>query len=793
MKTKLLILFLLSLHFGVKAQTTCIGTPGQIKWEYWIDFPANAIPDSNALFALENFPNRPDGSEIIASTRSPRNFSDFFAGIMKGYIKVPVTANYTFNITGDDKGFFFLSTTNSPAQKIKRASLPDYCSEFEYNKYPEQTSVSIQLVAGQYYYFELLYFEGWGSDNINLYWKKDGVADYSIIDFNYLTQYNCNTSCPPRGTACNDGLSTTTNDKQDGFCNCVGTVATANACVGEKSLVEAYFYDNIPGSYVENDLINAPKFPLVPDRMEKLKGAFGPTRMGIKDEYGTLIQGYITVPVTGQYEFNITGDNQTFFFLSKNDSIEYKQNHQMVVVGGIAEYEHNASVLQNSGPIFLEKNKYYYYEFRHKENGWRDHFHLFWKTPFHSQRRWKKIPNFYLYDYNCEISCIAQNTPCDDGNAFTNNDKINATCDCVGTPCTGPDCLDLGAAYQSFTDCSPTNNLTTIEEAAWQSCTTAANPNAARATATHWIKYNFDDIYKFKNTRVWNYNVTGNVNKGFKDVVIDYSLDGITWTPLGGTYVWPIAPGLVDYAGFVGPNFNDQKAKFILISALNNHGSTSCSGFSKVTFDAIMCNAKDTPCDDNDPLTSYDKFDANCNCRGVDVNCASDTLGLGKITLASGTFKAKKRLESISTVPITKNISFTAGNSIVLLPGFEAKNSAVFTAEIKNCIQQQIAANIALSEAKTVQADNNKLISTDSSEIIDAKTKTIVFRLNEPGQVNLSLKDSKGNVIVTILNSYQENLGTQTKLIPTQKLKKGTYEIVLKINNNVVSEKFDVL
>ena len=34
---------------------------------------------------------------------------------------------------------------------------------------------------------------------------------------------------------------------------------------------EAYYYDNIVGSYVENDLINAPKFPLLPDRKEKLR------------------------------------------------------------------------------------------------------------------------------------------------------------------------------------------------------------------------------------------------------------------------------------------------------------------------------------------------------------------------------------------------------------------------------------------------------------------------------------------------------------------------------------------
>ena len=165
--------------------------------------------------------------------------------------------------------------------------------------------------------------------------QKDAETVWSIVDFNSIYEYTCGTTCPTRGTPCNDGNSLTSNDQQDGFCNCVGTPTTANICVGEKGLLQAYYYENITGSYVENDLLNAPKFPLVPDKMEKLKGAFGPNQQSTKDSYGTLVQGYLTVPVSGNYEFNLTGDNQTFFFMSKNDSIEYKQNHQMCAFSGV--------------------------------------------------------------------------------------------------------------------------------------------------------------------------------------------------------------------------------------------------------------------------------------------------------------------------------------------------------------------------------------------------------------------------------------------------------------------------
>ena len=74
----------------------------------------------------------------------------------------------------------------------------------------------------------------------------------------------------------------------------------------------------------------------------------------------------------------------------------------------------------------------------------------------------------------------------------------------------------------------------------------------------------------------------------------------------------------------------------------------------------------------------------------------------------------------------------------------------------------------------------------------NTKTKKVIYRLNEPGDVLLQLKTIKGNIIVTLVDTFQENLGTQTKLIPTNKLPKGKYEIMLKINKNVVSEYFEV-
>lgn len=767
----------------------CVGQSGQVKWNVWMNLPA--FPDSSSMALNEYFPDRPDQSNILGSLASPYNFNDYYAAQIRGYISVPQTANYYFNITGDDDVQFYLSSGEGRTNLVKKAYVDGYTNVDQHNKEANQTSVLTQLIGGQNYYFEINHFEGRGSDHMTLYWRIPEVPDidtvWQVVDFNYIKDFNCELNCPVRGSTCDDGNPSTINDLQDGFCNCVGEYPKVNPCIGDRGLVEAYYYDGIDGTYVENDLIMAPNFPLVPDRKEKLKGAYGPLKTYDNDDYGTLVQGFLTVPVSGEYRFNVTGDNQTFFFLSKNDSIEYKQTSQAIVFSGVAESEFNNSVFQNIGPLNLVKGKYYYFEFRHKENGWRDFFSLHWKTPFQTHDGWKRVPNFYLFDYACEISCIAQGTPCDDENIYTNNDEIDANCNCVGTPCSGPDCDDTFAKYSFFDKTEPTTNVVSTSQNSWLSCgVNSPNPNPARSANQNWILYDFTNQYKFEDSRIWNYNVSGETTKGFKTVAVDYSVDGNNWQSFGGTYTWPKAPGTFDYSGFNGPDFNNIKARYILISAINNWGDASCSGFSKITFDAIHCDEKDTPCDDNDPLTLYDKFDNSCNCRGIDLNCASDTLNLIKETLADGAFKAKMRIASESLIPSTNNISFTAGNSIVLLPGFEVSNNAVFTADIANCIQTAFVQNESLT-AK--ESKNMALLSEDTER---ENIKKIIFRLNEPGDVKLLLKNGKGQTLVTIIDAYYENLGTQIKYVPTAKLEKGTYHIELTINGNQVKESFVV-
>ena len=87
---------------------------------------------------------------------------------------------------------------------------------------------------------------------------------------------------------------------------------------------------------------------------------------------------------------------------------------------------------------------------------------------------------------------------------------------------------DVGVGPQNTINGSGlTNDLHSAANAAmWVSSRSGPQPT--------WIQYAFDQVYKLKEMRVWNYNVAFEavLGFGFKDVTVEYSTDGTTWTVL---------------------------------------------------------------------------------------------------------------------------------------------------------------------------------------------------------------------------------------------------------------------
>ena len=117
---------------------------------------------------------------------------------------------------------------------------------------------------------------------------------------------------------------------------------------------------------------------------------------------------------------------------------------------------------------------------------------------------------------------------------------------------------------------------------AWTSCNSSTNPNPARG-ASHWIQYDFNQPYGLASTHIWNYNRFDETQNGFRQIVVDYSLDGVNWTEWG-VFDLAEASGIPSYTGETGPDLTGITAQHILITAISNYGG-SCYGLAELKFD----------------------------------------------------------------------------------------------------------------------------------------------------------------------------------------------------------------
>ena len=782
----ILFLVFISINVSLTGQI-CVGTAGQVKWECWQNLFDNEIGE---LYALEYYPSKPDYTQTLYKLYSPQNFDNLMGGRISGFISVPTTDDVTFNITGDDRVRFYLSTNESPDNLVLQAYLNNNTNVEEHETYPEQTSGSVNLQSGNYYYFELIYAEGYGGDHGNLFWKTDNVDpnNWTVITAEYLNAAECLPAiCPERGTPCDDGDGATIDDQEDGHCHCVGQKTNPNSCIGERFEINVYGYDTIPGSNL-NDLYTDPDFPAMPNRGKKIH-YFGEPWSTAIDSTGNLIQAFLTVPVSGDYKFNITGNNDCIFFLSSDETIENKQAHQILVTGSSDPVEHNKFIYQSTSDIYLEKDEYYYVELNHKESSYSEHFSVFWQTPFTPPGVWKRIPEFYFYGYDCEIACIPQGTLCDDGDPFTNDDEFDNNCDCVGVPCDGSDCDDPIASYVPFAKCDLSDQLDNRVDNNWLSCNIAPSPNVSRADG-HWVMYDYGKIYVLYNSHVWNYNESGALNQGFQNVAIDYSIDGTNWNTLG-TYNWSLADGSSDYSGFVGPDFNGVNARFVLISSINMPSDPPCQGIGKILIHAEHCPIYNQSCDDGDPFTYNDVYNDFCICEGS-LNqfnaCQVDTLMLGDTVIVTNTHSARELVTSENTIPANGMVMYVSGEEIDLGPGFEAVVGSNFEAFIEQCIEsaQEPEEDLLLKSINNV----DPLYVT---RIADSDVQIIEFHLEKPGRVRLDIFDNESNHLFNIIDAEYKNKGVYHKRIRTKKLGTGVFHVMLKTDHIKELEKITVL
>ncbi len=160
--------------------------PGRvIRAEVWKDVSG---VDLDAFTRTPQFRN--DAPQVVELDRLafPRNSGVNYGVRVRGYLVPPENGDYRFFISADDRGAFSLSTDDDPANKYVVVYTPEWTGAEVYDKFPEQASGPIALKAGQRYYFEVLFKQADGKDNLFVAWERPGVGR-EVISARYIEPF----------------------------------------------------------------------------------------------------------------------------------------------------------------------------------------------------------------------------------------------------------------------------------------------------------------------------------------------------------------------------------------------------------------------------------------------------------------------------------------------------------------------------------------------------------------------------------------------------------------------------
>ena len=122
------------------------------------------------LLADRRYPDNPTGRDYPTEFYMG-SWGEEYGQRFRGYLRPPLSGDYTFTFGSDDGGEFWLSTGEDPANKVQLAG----------HRTKKSSGAAVTLQAGLRYYVEVLHKEGTGHDHVRLGWNRpDGVQDNPI-------------------------------------------------------------------------------------------------------------------------------------------------------------------------------------------------------------------------------------------------------------------------------------------------------------------------------------------------------------------------------------------------------------------------------------------------------------------------------------------------------------------------------------------------------------------------------------------------------------------------------------
>lgn len=163
----------------------------QLVQEFWTSISGTQL---DQLYNNPNWPDFPDQIQLLDDFNAVRNYGENYGTRIQAYLTPPTSGDYIFYLSSDDEGTLRLSSDATKDNATEIASVPGYASYQEWDKYPEQSSSPINLIAGQRYYIEARFKEADGGDHLNLAWSSPDNPSLALIPVDYFETYNSNSA-----------------------------------------------------------------------------------------------------------------------------------------------------------------------------------------------------------------------------------------------------------------------------------------------------------------------------------------------------------------------------------------------------------------------------------------------------------------------------------------------------------------------------------------------------------------------------------------------------------------------
>ncbi len=307
---------------------------GSILQELWQNVPGNDIP---------NIPlNTTAGIVNQITSLETLNLGDNYGERIRGYLCPPQTGAYTFFAAGDDAVELWLSTDDNPANKVKIAGTLSWTGYRQFNTYASQQSGLISLQERHKYYIEVLHKQGAGGNHVTIAWQIPGSSLEVPIPGSRLSPYVVTVTPPASGD-----------------CSATGSILRER-------------WNNVEGNNVS--AIPVTSSPTATSQLNTLETS------NSGSAYGERIRGYICPPLSGNYTFMISGDDNVELWLSSDDNPVNKT--RIAVISDWTDFhQFNKYATQTSAAISLQSGHRYYIEVLHKQGYGGDHVTVAWQLP----------------------------------------------------------------------------------------------------------------------------------------------------------------------------------------------------------------------------------------------------------------------------------------------------------------------------------------------------------------------------------------------------------------------------